>query len=341
MDSATSGVAALALALPVTARAQQDCRKVDVYNYVRAETDLQFKGYSEAYDAFGRFTHSREPYDIDRQVTTTGNRDTLYSFGVFDLSSPLTITMPDPGERYMSLMLVSEDHDVYPAMYGAGRYGFTKEVVGTRYVMFGIRTFADPNDPEDMKAAHALQDAVKVEQADPGRLELPNWCEEDMVKMREAAAVLGSSVPDSSVFFGVKGDPGFTYLERMMGSGVGWGGLQRRDALYQQVVPERNDGETPYVLTVPADVPVDGFWSVTVYNKERFMVKNEWDAYSINNVTGKKNDDGSVTIHFGGDPKADNFIYIMPGWSYFVRLYRPRKEILDGSWTFPKAEPAQ
>ena len=48
--------------------------------------------------------------------------------------------------------------------------------------------------------------------------------------------------------------------------------------------------------------------------------------------------DGSITIHFGGDPKADNYLPIMEGWNYLVRLYQPKKEILDGSWTFPAAK---
>jgi len=32
---------------------------------------------------------------------------------------------------------------------------------------------------------------------------------------------------------------------------------------------------------------------------------------------------------------ADNYLPIMEGWNYLVRLYQPKKEILDGSWTFP------
>jgi len=55
-------------------------------------------------------------------------------------------------------------------------------------------------------------------------------------------------------------------------------------------------------------------------------------------VTAKKNKDGSVTIHFGGDPKADNFLPITDGWNYIVRLYRPRPELLEGKWKFPEPE---
>ena len=60
----------------------------------------------------------------------------------------------------------------------------------------------------------------------------------------------------------------------------------------------------------------------------------------MNNVTAKPNSDGSVTIHFGGDKKAaPNYLPIMPGWNYTVRMYRPRQELLDGAWNFPEAQP--
>ena len=58
-------------------------------------------------------------------------------------------------------------------------------------------------------------------------------------------------------------------------------------------------------------------------------------AYSVNNLTATPNADGSVTVHFGGDDDRPNLIPIMDGWNYTVRLYRPRAEVLDGSWTFP------
>jgi hypothetical protein len=53
----------------------------------------------------------------------------------------------------------------------------------------------------------------------------------------------------------------------------------------------------------------------------------------------KKGADGSVTVQFGDcDGKTPNCLLIMKGWNYMVRLYRPRKEILDGTWKFPEAE---
>jgi hypothetical protein len=86
---------------------------------------------------------------------------------------------------------------------------------------------------------------------------------------------------------------------------------------------------------------VDGFWSVSVYNAEGYFEKNEANAYSFNNITAKKDNDGSITIHFGGDPKQSNYIPITKGWNYTARLYRPRQEILDGTWKFPEAQLAR
>jgi hypothetical protein len=125
-----------------------------------------------------------------------------------------------------------------------------------------------------------------------------------------------------------------------LGAAYGWGALPEKYAAYQNFVPEKNDGKTPYTVTVK-DVPVDAFWSVTLYDDKGWMPINVYNAYSFNNVTAKKNKDGSITIHFGGDPMADNFLPIVPGWNYIVRLYRPRQEILDGSWTFPAPEPVK
>jgi hypothetical protein len=59
-----------------------------------------------------------------------------------------------------------------------------------------------------------------------------------------------------------------------------------------------------------------------------------------NYVSAEPNDDGSITIHLGGcDDDRVNCIPITPGWNYAVRMYQPRTEILDGTWSFPDFEP--
>jgi hypothetical protein len=306
-------------------------------NYVRAESDFQLKEYVEKYDCFGKFVHTREPYDVNNQVTVRGNRDTLYSFGVFDLTAPLTVTVPDPKGRYQSLMVVSQDHSI-TAHYGPTSVTLTEESVGTRYAILTVRTFMDPNGRADLAAAHRLQDRVRVRQADEGRFEVPAWRKAEVEATRRAVMSVASTVSDTSKMFGKKEDLDTVYW--MLGAALGWGGLPAEAASYVNVLPEENDGKTPYTLTVK-DVPVDAFWSVTLYDGEGWMPVNEYDAYSFNNVTAEKNEDGSITIHFGGDPKQPNFLPIAPGWNYIVRLYQPRREILDGTWTLPAPKVAE
>jgi hypothetical protein len=59
-------------------------------------------------------------------------------------------------------------------------------------------------------------------------------------------------------------------VRRLIGSASAWGGNPETEALYLNVNPPNNDGTTAYRLTV-GKVPVDGFWSVTVSNKDGYF----------------------------------------------------------------------
>ncbi len=102
-----------------------------------------------------------------------------------------------------------------------------------------------------------------------------------------------------------------------------------------------NDGKAVYTLRAK-DVPVDGFWSVSVYNPYGYFQRNALNTYTFNNITARKETDGAINVQFGGcDGRGGaNCIPTMPGWNYIVRLYRPRAEVLNGNWKFPEALPA-
>lgn len=107
-------------------------------------------------------------------------------------------------------------------------------------------------------------------------------------------------------------------------------------------IPEKIDGSTAYALTLK-DVPIneEAFWSISVYNQGGFFVENKHNKYVINNRKATHNDDGSVTIHFGGNPEQPNFRPIMEDWNYAIRIYLPQKAYFDGSWQAPEAQLAQ
>jgi hypothetical protein len=87
------------------------------------------------------------------------------------------------------------------------------------------------------------------------------------------------------------------------------------------------------------DVPVDGFWSISIYNARGFFDADPTQRCSINQLTAEPTSDGSIVAHLGAvETAARTASTWWTGWDYTVRLYRPRPEILDGTWTFPEVE---
>ena len=168
---------------------------VTVDNFVRAETDMRFAIFAKR-GGFGKFNHARDlPLGEDTGVRP--NRDTLYSLSVFDLEAgPVTIALPDARKRFMTMMVVDQDHYARMVTYGEGTHTLDRQTIGTRYVFAAIRILVDPNDPKDIGQAHALQDAVRVSQPSVGKLEMPNWDPASQKKVRDALLVLGETLPD-------------------------------------------------------------------------------------------------------------------------------------------------
>lgn len=333
---------ALVLAALVTSSLQLHAAPtpVTIDNFVRAESDLFFKNIAVANKGFGKFTHTREPAPLDQQNVVRLNRDTLYSSGVFDLAAgPLTITLPDAGKRFISMQVISQDQYTPMVVYKPGSYTLNEQNVGTRYVALAIRTFTNPDDPKDLKIAHKIQDSIKVSQpGGPGKLELPEWDPVSQKETREALLVLNKPLPNTNGMFGKKNevDP----VRYLIGAASAWGGNPQHDATYLNVYPEKNDGKTVHTITIPNNVPVNGFWSISVYNKDGYFQKNDIDRYTLNNITAKADKDGQYKIQFGNCTKSTvNCIPTTDGWNYMVRLYQPQESILNGTWKFPVAQP--
>lgn len=311
---------------------------VTIDNYNRAQSDIYF-GQTVRAGAFGKFRHGRELAPVVNRGIVRPNRDTLYSFAVFDFDAgPVTVTLPDAGKRFMLMQVVNEDQYTPAVFYGAGRHTLTKKGIGTRYGIVVVRMLVDPANPQDVQQIHALQDALTASQQSPGTFEIPNWDEASLKKVHAALLQLGETISYTRRMFGANNDQ-VDPVRHLVGTALVWGGLPEKDALYLPITPARNDGTTVYKLTV-SDVPVDGFWSITVYNAEGYLEPNSNNAYSVNNTTAKKGADGSVAVQFGDcDGEIPNCLPIMKGWNYTVRLFRPRPEILDGTWRFPEAQP--
>jgi hypothetical protein len=225
----------------VNARTTADgAELVSADNFIRAETDLYFGNVVKG-GGFGRFIHFRELTPLDQQLVVRSNRDTLYSAGVFDLDAgPATIALPDAGARFMSMQVITEDHYVPAVFYGQGSHTLTRDDIGTRYAMVAIRTLVDPNDPADLDAVHALQDAIAVWQGAVGNFEIPHWDAVSQKAVRDALLQLSATLPDSKGMFGTKQDT--DPVRRLIGSASAWGGNPEKDATYSASTPPTTTG---------------------------------------------------------------------------------------------------
>ena len=273
---------------------------------------------------------------LDKQAVIRSNRDTLYSGAIVDISKGATLTIPETNGRYVSAMVVNEDHYLNKVYHGKGAYKLTMKEFDTPYVLVTMRTLVDASDPEDVKQVRAIQDGITIKAKSANPYTHPEYDKASYEAVYKAVIGLSRFVPDARRMFGSKEEVG--EVRHLLGTAFGFGGLPESEAYYLNVEPNLPVGA--YEITVK-DVPVDAFWSISLYNKDGYFQENEYNANSVNNITGTPNEDGSFTVHFGGDPKSSNYLYIMEGWNYVVRMYQPRKEILDGKWVFPGVKPVK
>ncbi|MBL8778222.1 MAG: DUF1214 domain-containing protein [Acidimicrobiales bacterium] len=309
---------------------------VNADNFVAAETARMLDQFVAGSGGVNRWLHFRAPTPVENQPVIRMNRDTLYSIAVVDLADGATVTLPEAGDRYLSAMVVNEDHYINDVLHGAGPHALRQEDHGSRFVAVAARVFLDPEDPDDVAAVNAIQDQLVIEAGSAGPYEHPDYDAESLDATRAAVLALGKGVHDAVRTFGPPSavDP----VRHLIGTAAGWGGLPETEAFYAIDSEARPVGE--FTLTF-RDVPVDAFWSVSIYNQEGYFEPNPYDSFSANSVTSTPEADGSVVLHLAPEPgDAPNHLYVMDGWNYTVRLYRPRPEVLDGSWAPPTPQPA-
>ena len=303
-------------------------------NFARAETHRMMSSFVALAGGVNKAAHLLVPTPLDAQTVIRMNRDTLYSFAVIDLAEGATLTIPDAGDRYMSVMMVNEDHYINRIFHEPGDHQLSIDEYDTRYVAAAMRVLADPDDADDIAAANAIQRGMSVAAGSSEPFVVPEWDSESLDATRNA---LLERARHHSGFVGAFGRKADVDPElHLVATAAGWGGLPESEAFYSNV-----DHGVPvgaYRIVV-RDVPVDAFWSISLYNRQGYFEKVDDGAVSVNSVTADREADGSVVVHFGGPSDGrSNRIGIMDGWNYIVRLYQPHPEVIDGSWTFPEPE---
>lgn len=341
-------------------------KTVYISNYRKAEMNNYMNDTVNGYKAFGKFYHERSVTPIESpqsyQVPRM-NRDTFYSYAVFDLTKPVTFELPPTNGIYMSLYAFDEEQYSLATVYTdttknvkvtftysdsysrnfENKYNIKVNVI-TKYMYVMLRTLVDPNDSVDVNRAHGLQDIANITQANKGEFIIPNWDKNSLVQCRRAISPLGVYTEPGISMNGYRGEIDPTY--QLIGTAGGPGGLPQEDAAYQVFFPKQYEIETKvYKITVPAgEPPIDknAFWSISVYNSTGYFEYNEWDSYSLNSLTADQETDGSYIIYFSSSENKKenmkNWLYTFPKWNYMVRLYQPDAEIINYEYLFPQLE---
>lgn len=225
---------------------------VNVDNFIRAATDVEFVKYVSLVGGVNKFYHFRTAPPIDNQPTIRMNRDTFYSIAVIDISEGAMLNLPEVGERYMSVQVVNQDHYTNAIFSGGGTHTLDTTTFDTPYVMVLIRTLVDAADPDDIAAVNTIQDAMMIEAASSRPFIPPDYDEENLSVMISEVLRLAPFGPDALRTFGPRSE--VDAVRHFLGTALGWGGLPESEAFYAGVEPALPVGA--YKIEVPADVPV-------------------------------------------------------------------------------------
>ena len=312
---------------------------VNEQNYSLAETQVIFADYVRKIAAatcsggVGQLMHLRNTPDPTDRTILRINFDTIYSFLILDLTTPATITLPEADGRYQSAEVLDEEHYIPFIFRQPGTYELTQENVGGQYAIVIFRTQVTMGDKEDLKAVHALQDQIQVEQEAPGSyVASDTWDMEEILTMRKVyqTRAVRDKVP-SEEMAGARGE--ITQDMHNFGPAVGWGGQTKEGAIYLFIDNKPSD---PQTLTV-RDVPManNAFWSITVYDKDGYP---QGEHFSLNSTLTTENGEGETIVHFGGYPDQENYLEIYEGWNATFRIYSPQADYFDGSWEVPSPQ---
>ncbi len=299
---------------------------VTLENYETAESDLAFNNVTK-FVGTNEFLHFPvDAFDLDNQTVVRMNRDTIYSGAVVNVSEGATVTLPESDGRYMSIMIVQNDHYIDQIFKTPGEYVVEAD---TDFVMVAIRIRANINDPEDGEKIRALQQATRFSAKATDPHVMPNYDIEQLVALRDELAAEAAEKGSLNNMQGARG----TVDERMhlLGTAAGWGLLPDANARYLSYGQEDGQGCFQATYSVPP-FNEPGFFSITMYDADGWIFS---DRAILNEYNIEFNDDGTFDANFGEcDDNVKNNLPVVDGWNFLMRVYEPRLDELD-SYALP------
>lgn len=289
----------------------------------------------------GTWTQTGYLSAADRTVITP-NPDMNYGYCWFNVSNgPMVIELPRY-RRYLSLSVFDMMHFVPAVVVGP-----TKPIV----IRLGTQASPIPDahdvvvetvtglaflrmvipEPSDEAEVLALTEQIRTTGGD-GRLPflVPDFTEAEYAAGLEVIREYAMPLTSSLKIFGTR-EQGAGDLDRCAGVFIGQLGIPATYVQYTQYVqldgaPLGGDGSYAITFSPEGMVRDDGYWSVTVYNREdRYLIPNPLDRYTVSSYVAAPDPDGTVTVLINPDGTGVNAIPTMGKPIYAImRAYQPQ-----------------
>ena len=292
------------------------------------ETYAQAESYSFMKDFIGRsgvnnFFHFKTLSKMEDHWVVSPNNDVLYSLAIVDATDDFTLIVPPvKGDRVMSVQMIDANHFTPKHFYGAGEYKFPKGTFNTPQIAVGIRVEVNGTDPKDITyVANEVQPKMKII-AKSSKNHIPTIDTSNMVKLRKALVPYYEKLPNS--FGGMTKNASEVKNEwfRQLCTAGAWGLSENEHAMYAIYAPGLK-ADKAYTATYQVP-PQKGFWSITMYDSDKYLVSN--DRNIINKYNVKMNPDGKTfTVYFGSKEQCGdvpNRLDIVDGWNFLMRAYK-------------------
>jgi hypothetical protein len=155
----------LALTTDLVTADDGDTVPVTVDNFVRAETAMQFDRSLEYSGGVNQWYHLRQPAPLDQQTVIRMNRDTLYSAAIVDISDGATLTIPETGSRYVSVMVINEDHYIKRSRHSRADRGRVRYTLGHARRAHAGRRIGSGRHRKGQPTAGSTEGRGKIRQA--------------------------------------------------------------------------------------------------------------------------------------------------------------------------------
>lgn len=230
----------------------------------------------------------------------------------------------NPEWDYFSVIqIIDEGHFTVDVLYPGERLIVTPDMLSQgRHVFLNMRTGLKSTDADGLAAAHAHQDAFRIEAASAQPYTPKGFDAKSLDATRAALVARAGEADKVWLAFGTPDeiDPKM----HLIASEAGWGGLPVADATYVSTI--RLAGKAAEGACSEMTLPRPplrfedgGFFSVTTYGADSWIVE---ENFALNDRAAEANPDGSITFRYNC-PDQPNTLDVQPGWIQVIRLYQP------------------